>query len=185
MDERWTAVCQRSSINARLVKAEERHEERNEGIPCRRRFQPNPADRRLASGKTNWALIIIRILTAFAGLMIFFPEVNPGRLMSDINANTSLFTAAISYNTLTDSFARPLRMGWVQPWHFYLIMGGCALLMLGIILSAIGACMSLGNHRMKRAAVKLPLIGSVLMLGGIGMLVYLNSILPALERQTA
>lgn len=27
--------------------------------------------------KTNWALIIIRILTAFAGLMIFFPEVNP------------------------------------------------------------------------------------------------------------
>ena len=28
--------------------------------------------------KTNWALIIIRILTAFAGLMIFFPEVNPG-----------------------------------------------------------------------------------------------------------
>ena len=120
--------------------------------------------------KTNWALIIIRILTAFAGLMIFFPEVNPGRLMSDINANTSLFTAAISYNTLTDSFARPLRMGWVQPWHFYLIMGGCALLMLGIILSAIGACMSLGNHRMKRAAVKLPLIGSVLMLGGIGTL---------------
>ena len=117
--------------------------------------------------KTNWALIIIRILTAFAGLMIFFPEVNPGRLMSDINANTSLFTAAISYSTLTDSFARPLRMGWVQPWHFYLIMGGCALLMLGIILSAIGACMSLGNHRMKRAAVKLPLIGSVLMLGGI------------------
>lgn len=132
--------------------------------------------------KTNWALIIIRILTAFAGLMIFFPEVNPGRLMSDINANTSLFTAAISYSTLTDSFARPLRMGWVQPWHFYLIMGGCALLMLGIILSAIGACMSLGNHRMKRAAVKLPLIGSVLMLGGIGTLVYLNSILPALEK---
>lgn len=102
--------------------------------------------------------------------------------MSDINANTSLFTAAISYSTLTDSFARPLRMGWVQPWHFYLIMGGCALLMLGIILSAIGACMSLGNHRMKRAAVKLPLIGSVLMLGGIGTLVYLNSILPALEK---
>ena len=132
--------------------------------------------------KTNWALIIIRILTAFAGLMIFFPEVNPGRLMSDINANTSLFTAAISYSTLTDSFARPLRMGWVQPWHFYLIMGGCALLMLGIILSAIGACMSLGNHRMKRAAVKLPLIGSVLMLGGIGTLVYLNSILPTLEK---
>lgn len=132
--------------------------------------------------KTNWALIIIRILTAFAGLMIFFPEVNPGRLMSDINANTSLFTAAISYSTLTDSFARPLRMGWVQPWHFYLIMGDCALLMLGIILSAVGACMSLGNHRMKRAAVKLPLIGSVLMLGGIGTLVYLNSILPALEK---
>ena len=35
---------------------------------------------------------------------------------------------------------------------------------------------------MKRAAVKLPLIGSVLMLGGIGTLVYLNSILPALEK---
>jgi len=132
--------------------------------------------------KTNWALIIIRILTAFAGLMIFFPEVNPGRLMSDINANTSLFTAAISYSTLTDSFARPLRMGWVQPWHFYLIMGGCALMLVGIVVSAVGACMSLGNHRMKRAAVKLPLIGSVLMLGGVGMLVYLNSILPALEK---
>lgn len=132
--------------------------------------------------KTNWALIIIRILTAFAGLMIFFPEVNPGRLMSDINVNTSLFTAATSYSTLTNGFAYAMRKGWVQPWHFHLIMGGCALIIIGIVLSAVGACMSLGNHRMKRAAVKLPLVGSVLMLGGVGVLVYLNSVLPTLEK---
>lgn len=39
-----------------------------------------------------------------------------------------------------------------------------------------------GQSPHERAAVKLPLIGSVLMLGGIGTLVYLNSILPALEK---
>lgn len=135
-----------------------------------------------AQEKPNWALRCIRILAALAGLMLFFPEVNPGRLMTDINVNTSLFTAAISYSTLTSGFARPLRMGWVEARHFYLIMAGCALILLGTLACAVGACMSLGNHRMKRLAVKLPLLGGLLTSGGTGLLVWLKGTLESLEK---
>lgn len=132
--------------------------------------------------KPVWALRFLRVLVALAGLMLFFPEVNPGRLMTDINVNTSLFTAAISYSTLTSGFARPLRMGWVQPWHFYLIMAGCALIMLGTLLGTVGACMSLGNHRMKRTAVKLPVLGGAMILGGTALMLTLHKLLSGLEK---
>ena len=126
-----------------------------------------------ADKKTNQSSIveiINRLLILIAGFLVFFPQVNPGRISLKINQNTSLFTTAISYETITASLARPLRMEWVTPGQFHLLMAGAALLLLGIIACAAGACMSLGNNRMKKRASLFPIAGSFAMLGGLGVI---------------
>lgn len=120
--------------------------------------------------KSTIAEIFNRLLILIAGFLVFFPQVNPGRISLKINQNTSLFTTAISYDTITASLARPLRMEWVTPQQFYLLMAGSALLLLGIVACCIGACMSLGNNRMKKRGSLFPIGGSFAMLGGLGII---------------
>ncbi|MBE5815825.1 MAG: sugar ABC transporter permease [Clostridiales bacterium] len=114
--------------------------------------------------------------------MIFFPQVNPGRIMLKINENASLFTTAISYDTLTNSVGRPLRMEWIMPWHFHLLMAGAAIVLVGVLLCCVGGCMSLGNNRMKRTGLLLPLIGSVVMGGGLLVINHVYTLVSALEK---
>ena len=116
------------------------------------------------------SLILCRILILVTGMMVFFPQFNPGRITLKINENTSLFTTALSYSGITDSLGRALRSHWVESWHFYLLMGGCAAVLLGIVLCAVGGCMSLGNHRMRRKGLIFPMAGAVLMGGGVGVI---------------
>ena len=115
-------------------------------------------------------LWIARIVITVTGLLVFFPSVNPGRITYMINNNASLFTVATSYATITNTLAYPLRRGMVEAWNFYVLMGGSAVVILGILLSCAGACMSLGNNRMKRTALKLPMIGAVGMGVGLGLI---------------
>lgn len=117
-------------------------------------------------------LWIARIIITITGLMVFFPSINPGRISLMINQNASLFTTATSYSTITDTLAYPLRRGMVEPWNLYVLMAGAAIVILGILLSCAGACMSLGNNRMKRVAVKLPLGGAAAMLAGLGLIIW-------------
>ena len=117
-------------------------------------------------------LWIARVIITVTGLMVFFPSINPGRVSLMINQNASLFTTATSYSTITDTLAYPLRRGMVEPWNFYVLMAGAAVVILGILLSCAGACMSLGNNRMKRVAMKLPLGGAVAMVVGLGLIVW-------------
>ncbi len=126
-----------------------------------------PNQETAAKKRSTIVEIINRLLILIAGFLVFFPQVNPGRISLKINQNTSLFTTAISYETITASLARPLRMKWVTPDQFHLLMAGSAILLLGIILCAVGACMGLGNNRMKKRASIFPLAGSVSMLGGL------------------
>lgn len=132
--------------------------------------------------RPNYVLWVVRALILFAGLMVFFPDVNPGRMSEDINANASMFTSAISYSTLTDGFKRALRSEWVLPSHFHMIMGGCGLVILGIVLNAVGGCMSLGNRRMKRTGLALPIVGGASMIGGVLLLKHTYTVLSGLEK---
>jgi len=108
--------------------------------------------------------ILIRILVLIFGFMAFFPQVNPGRIMEKINVNTSLFTTALSYETLTGNFGLIMRRGWLTSGNIYFLMACAAVILLGIALCAVGACMSLGNRRMQRLACAFPLSGSALTL---------------------
>ena len=112
-------------------------------------------------------LWIYRIVALLAGMALFFPPANPGRVSEKINSAASLFTTGISYTTITNSMGRILRSQWIQDKDITMLMVSCIILMLGVLACAAGACMSLGNRRMRRTGMLLPLIGAPVM--GVGL----------------
>ena len=121
-----------------------------------------------AKTRANPVYIVHRIAILLACAAIFYPGFNPGRITTAINRNVSLFTACISYNSLVSELQRPLARGWVQSSTFVLVMIASIILVLGIVLAAIGGCMSVGNTRMQRKGLIFPLAGSIVMAGGLG-----------------
>lgn len=113
------------------------------------------------------ALWIFRITALTAGMAMFFPPANPGRISEKINEAASLFTTAVSRDTITNSMGRILRSHWIQDGDITLLMIACIVVMIGVIACAAGACMSLGNRRMRRRGMILPLAGAPVM--GIGL----------------
>ena len=111
--------------------------------------------------------VLFRILILLTGLMLFFPQVNPGRISLKINQNASLFTTAISYDTITNAMGLILRREWITKGQIYLLMAGAAITLLGVIACAVGGCMSLGNVRMKKGGLLFPIFGSLAMLAGL------------------
>ena len=122
-----------------------------------------------ATSKTSGGPLYIlhRVAILLACAAVFYPGFNPGRITSAISRNVSLFTASISYNALVSEVQRPLLRGWVSSSTFSLIMIASLILIAGIILSAVGGCMSVGNNRMQRRGLLFALIGSVVMAGGL------------------
>ena len=110
---------------------------------------------------------IHRIVILLSGLMIFFSPVNPGRISGMINENASLFTTAVSYDTITNTMGRALKREWILTSDIHALMLACAVVLLGILLSAVGGCMSVGNTRMKKRGVLFPLGGSIVMFAGL------------------
>ena len=131
--------------------------------------------------KRDYLLWCNRVLILLMGLMIFLPQFNPGRISLKINENASLFTTAISYNTLTNSMGRAMRMEWILPQHFHWLMEGAAVVLVGIMLSAAGGCMSLGNNRMKRMGSILPICGSLVVGAGLLIINHIYTVVAGLE----
>lgn len=108
-----------------------------------------------------------RILVIMATMTAFFPSFNPSRISLEINKHCSLFTAAVSYTTLTENLKRALNKGWVQQSSFVLLLISSLIVVIGIFLGVAGACMSLGNNRLRKLGRWFPFSGSVLMLTGL------------------
>lgn len=108
-----------------------------------------------------------RILALIAVAAVFYPGLNPGRVTEAISRNVSLFTQAVSYSALTDNVRRILMRGWIDNSVFILLQIFSVILILGVALCAAGACMSFGNRRMKYRSQWLPLIGVIVMSGGL------------------
>lgn len=113
-----------------------------------------------------------RIVILVAVASIFFPQLNPGRVSPVINRNVSLLTEALSYSSLTGNVTRILMRGWVDNSIFILLQVFSLITLAGVILCAIGACLSFGNHRMKFVGEFFPLSGVVVMSGGLTGLYY-------------
>ena len=128
-----------------------------------------PADQTGAERASLWCLRIVTILVL---LMIFFPPFNPGRISSQISGNLTLLTSATSYSTVTTKLSAYMTSGSrfaLRSSDMVQSMTGCAMVLIGAILAGAGACVSLGNRKMRRIAVFFPLAGGALILGGLSV----------------
>ena len=120
---------------------------------------------------------LTRVLIVVTGLLVFLPNVNPGRVSLLINENASLFTMATSYGTIVEKLENAILHNTITAGTVKLLMAGAAVVVLGIVLNAAGACMSLGNNRMKKkGGYLLPVAGSAAMLAGLFIIFYVYSI---------
>ena len=131
--------------------------------------QPAAQGESLSLGR-RLPLWVFRVSALLAGIAMFFPPANPGRISEKINASASLFTNGVSYGTITNSMGRILRSQWIQDQDITLLMIACVVVMMGVILCGVGGCMSLGNRRMRRRGFVFPLIGAPVMGAGLALI---------------
>lgn len=133
--------------------------------------------------ESNVLYIIHRVAILIAVAAVFYPGFNPGRITTAINRNVSLFTASISYSAIVSNLERALLRGWVQNTTFILVMVASIVLIVGIIVSCVGGCMSIGNCRMRRYGLYFPLIGGGIMAVGLVCLFLAYSHIVAADNQ--
>ena len=124
-------------------------------------------------GSEQAALWFHRIAILLTLLMAFFPPFNVGRLSTKISGNLTLLTSATSFSTITTKLGTYMVENSsryaLRTSDMRLSQIGCAMILVGVLLAGAGACMSLGNRRMRRRGVILPLAGSVVGFAGLFM----------------
>lgn len=128
-----------------------------------------PADQTKPERASLWCLRIIAVLVL---LMVFFPPFNPGRISAQISGNLTLLTSATSFSTVTTKLSAYMTEGnrfALRAADMQQSMAGCAMILAGAVLGGIGACVSLGNRKMRRIGVLFPVAGAALILGGLAV----------------
>ncbi len=110
---------------------------------------------------------IQRVAALFMIFLIFVPGMNPAKISVLVNKNLSLFTSAVSYPSLIGDVGRGFRAGWIEQSCFVVLYIGAIAAVLGIFALVAGACMSLGNNKMKKLSFLFSLIGSVVHIIGL------------------
>ncbi len=116
-----------------------------------------------------------RIMALLVFFLLFIPNANPAKVCDLVSDKLSLLTSAISWSSLTSGVGRGFRVGWVEESAFRLIMIGSIIMLVGIIVVAIGACMSFGNNKLKKTSFLFSLIGPIVIIGGEIVLVLSGS----------
>ncbi len=111
-----------------------------------------------------------RAVALLMAILIFFPGMNPGRICELINKNVSLFTAGISYGTLTGEMGRALSKGWISQDTMILVFCASLIMLIGIVAAGAGGCLSLGNLKMKRLGNPFAIVGGALGVVGLVMI---------------
>lgn len=102
--------------------------------------------------KHTWAYFAIKIIVLLVGLLLFIPEVNPAKNMLVSSQATSLFSAAIVWNT-------------EDP--FRILSVSALTVLLGYFVCFSGFCFIFGNDPLKKRGNVLLLCGSVLAVIGL------------------
>ncbi len=111
----------------------------------------------------------MRIAAILAAASVFYSGLNPARVTTAISSNVSLFTACVSHGALVGQIpGRVLRKTAITSGTFTMLQVACGVIIAGIVLALIGACMSYGNKRMRTRGLKFPLIGGLVMAAGLG-----------------
>lgn len=118
-------------------------------------------------GEGGILYVIQRIATLLLIVAAFFPAFNPVRVCRMMSSNISLFTSAVSYNSMTSEFARAFRMKWVSEGAFTIVYIAALVWLLGLIALTAGGCMSVGNKKMQKTGLLISLGGSIVEAIGI------------------
>ena len=110
-----------------------------------------------------------RIAALLMFFLIFIPSFSPAALSSLIGKNLSLFTSAISYNSLVENVGRGFRRGWVEEGTFHLLYIACIVTLVGILVISSAACLNLGNRKCKRLSFLISFGGTVVLGVGLGL----------------
>lgn len=104
--------------------------------------------------------VTFRVLALLLFILLFIPGANPARISENINRNVSLFTSGFSYSTYTENLQRALIRGWLPEYVMRISWISSLFVCLGVIACGAGACMSVGNNKLKRYAHLTLLAGS-------------------------
>lgn len=115
----------------------------------------------------GYAYYVLRLGALASALLMFLPALNPAKICDYVNKNMSLFTSAISYSELVKNCLRAFNQGWMQQSSFVLLSGASIVACLGIIATAVTACMSLGNLTMKKTGNWFAIVGGVFEIAGL------------------
>lgn len=110
---------------------------------------------------------LVRIAIFLSIFFLFIPSLNPARVSGIINRNLSLFTSGMFYSSLIDGFGRAIKKGWVLESSLYTLYFSSMACCLGIVASAAGACMSVGNIRFKKLANVIISIACIVEMAGL------------------
>lgn len=105
--------------------------------------------------------IVQRVIAVLVIIMAFFPIANPAKICGLVSDKISLFTSAISYNSLISDCARAFRMNWVDETTFVVTYIGAVIAVLGIAATGVGVCTSMGNNKLQRFGLKFSIIGTI------------------------
>ena len=117
----------------------------------------------------DYIYMLQRVIAIFSAVALFFPFMNPTRVCGLVSENISLFTAAVSYPTLTADADRALRRGWLDGSTFIILYIGAVVAVIGVAFIIVGGCMSLGNLKMKRTGLLWSMLGSVVEVVGLAL----------------
>jgi putative aldouronate transport system permease protein len=98
-------------------------------------------------------IIILRIFIIGVCFAAFLPFLNPVRVSENISANSSLFTNAISPESITGSFSAHLNRSLVTQSTLTATYIGALAAGLAVVGLAAMACLSLGSVKMRRLGV--------------------------------
>jgi putative aldouronate transport system permease protein len=119
---------------------------------------------------SNALVIVQRVLITLTCVTAFLPAFNPAGMSGLFSNNASLFTNALSYNSIGSVFIRALRMEWIDQSTITTIYIGALVTFFAVAGLAAAACLGFGNTKMRRLGVFIALGSAAAGIGGTTIL---------------
>ncbi|MGN0675759.1 MAG: ABC transporter permease [Oscillospiraceae bacterium] len=125
---------------------------------------------------------LMRSAIIFNIVMLFFPAFNPVRISENVNKNMSLFSCALSYESMLSTFKATLRrQEYLEP--AFKSLSFCAvIIVIAAVIAVVGGCMSLGNKKLKKFGLIFSFAAGAVELAGV---IPVKSIVQNLANQSA
>ncbi|MCR5116462.1 MAG: ABC transporter permease subunit [Lachnospiraceae bacterium] len=137
----------------------------------------------VSNGPTDKIYYVTRISLLFAFVLVFFSEINPARIMTQMNKNMSLLTTALSYDRIVVNIKYEINHNYIFKSDIYSLMAASAIMVAGILILAVAACISLGNLRMKRISNYVTLGGSAAVIFGVYRMIVTHRLYRAIDAE--